>query len=144
MEDAVEVQRAVGRYRSPRFDLIVGTCAGIIWIGIGVSSLSRSSVAVLWIATGIAVITIVWLVPVVVINMEGVWLPRKFKFLPWVQVTKVFQPGPGDPVRIELSSGKRVVLSGVGPDRFPGIVALASKHVVDTAEPATGHEPDQV
>ncbi|HOZ59819.1 MAG TPA: hypothetical protein PKY70_16675, partial [Nakamurella multipartita] len=48
-----------------------------------------------------------------------------FTTIRWVDVTMVFQPAPGDPVRIRRSDGKLFVLSGVGLDRLPGILALA-------------------
>ncbi len=44
----------------------------------------------------------------------------------------VFQPAPGDPIRIRRSDGKLFVLPGVGLDRLPEILALATQ---DSAEP---------
>jgi hypothetical protein len=54
-------------------------------------------------------LVIAWLVPAVIITAHGAW----------TDVTKVFQPGPGDPVRIQRSSGKCVTLYGAEGSR-PG------------------------
>ena len=139
MEEAGEVQRAIGRYRPPKSDLVAATCAGIIWIALG---MMRSSYALLWVTAGIYFIAIAWLVPVVVINARGVRLVRRFRFIHWVNVTKVFQPGPGDPVRVQLSSGKRVVLYGVDRDRVPVIVVLATRSA-DGPDTSAGPESGQ-
>lgn len=140
VEEGTEVRRAIGRNRVPKFDLIAVTCAGIAWIGIGMMRTSAAWWA--WIVAGTAIITISWLVPSVVITPQGVRLPRRFTFIPWVEVTKVFQPGPGDPVRIQLSNGKRVTLYGVDRDRVPGIVVLARKHL-DGADTSVNSRPSQ-
>lgn len=136
MEESVEVRRAIGRYRLPKADLIAATCAGVAWIGIG---MMRSSAAWWWIAAGVLIMAIAWLVPGVVISTRGIRLLRRFKFIPWIEVTKVFQPGPGDPVRIQLSGGKRVVLYGVDRDRVPGIVVLATTQTDTSTGPESDH-----
>lgn len=122
MEEATEVQRAMGRYRLPKLDRVVVSCAGIIWIALGMKATSYGPV---WIATGIVAIATTWLVPVVVINTNGIRLVRRSSSSTGVDVTKVYQPGPGDPVRIQPRIGKPVVLYGVNRDRVPGIVVLA-------------------
>ena len=122
------MQRAIGRYRLPWLDLVLPCLLGTLLIFGGL--IARSSVAPFSIASGVALVAFSWLVPVTIIDVRGVRLVRRFRFIDWAQVTKVFQPGPGDPdTMIELKNGERVLLPGVGRDRLPGIVALAGGHV---------------
>ena len=124
----------------PKLDRIAATCAGIAWVGIGAMRTSPAWWA--WIIAGIAIIAGAWFVPSVVISERGVRLPRRFTFIPWAEVTTVFQPGPGDPVRIQLSNGKRVTLHGVDRDRVAGIVVLARRHLYG-ADTGVGNKPSQ-
>jgi hypothetical protein len=80
----------------------------------------------------VALLALAWCIPVVVVTATEVRLVRRFTTIRWVDVTMVFQPAPGDPIRIRRSDGKLFVLPGVGLDRLPEILALATQ---DSAEP---------
>lgn len=130
MGEGQDVPPAIGWYWPSRFDRIVGTIAGLIWI-LG-SLLVQGWDSVVWLAVAVVFLASAWCVPVTTISPTGIRLIRRFTTIRWAEVATVFQPAPGDPVRIKRSDGKLFVLSGVGFDRLPGILALATQ---DTAEP---------
>ena len=110
----------------PKLIMIVG----LVWIFLGRPL--ESGAAWPWLASGVALLALAWCIPVVVVTATEVRLVRRFTTIRWVDVTMVFQPAPGDPIRIRRSDGKLFVLPGVGLDRLPEILALATQ---DSAEP---------
>ena len=127
---AVRRERAIGWYWPSRLSRIGATVVGLLWIFLGRPL--ESGAAWPWLASGVALLALAWCIPVVVVTATEVRLVRRFTTIRWVDVTMVFQPAPGDPIRIRRSDGKLFVLPGVGLDRLPEILALATQ---DSAEP---------
>ena len=123
-------ERAIGWYWPSRLYRIGATVVGLVWIFLGRPL--ESGAAWPWLASGVALLALAWCIPVVVVTATEVRLVRRFTTIRWVDVTMVFQPAPGDPIRIRRSDGKLFVLPGVGLDRLPEILALATQ---DSAEP---------
>lgn len=131
MQTDLEVARALGRYRAPWFVRVPAVMLAVIWaydqIDRPLAILSQwEDVALLVI--GLSFLAVVWFVPQTIISTAGVRLVWRHRFIPWAQVERVYQAGPGDPnILIGLRGGKRLSLPGVRHDRLPGILILAGR-----------------
>jgi len=125
----VEVERALGRYRGPLFALVPVTILCLFFASLQVVIGARHHFQFHdWMSLfgyG-AVVTALWFVPQTVVSTTGIRLLWRLRFIPWVDVARVYGSGPGDPnLLLGLVDGKRLSLPGVPADRLPGVLILA-------------------
>ncbi len=127
----LEVARALGRYRAPWFVFVPGVMLGVVWLYDQIDR--RLAPFLQWqdlllLASCFCFLAVAWFVPQTVISTAGIRLVWRGRFIPWTEVDRVYQAGPGDPnVLVGLRGGKPLSLPGVTQDRLAGILILASR-----------------
>jgi len=73
----------------------------------------------------VLIIGAVWLVPLAIVTTEGIELVLRGRVVAWSDVAAVLDPRPGDQqVRVELTDGHILTVSGVAPAAAPALRAL--------------------
>ncbi len=131
MQTDLEVARALGKYRAPWFVFVPPAMLALIWAYDQVDR--RLAPFLHWqdlllLVMSVVLMAAAWWVPQTIVSTAGVRLVWRGRFIPWTDVDRVYQAGPGDPnVLVGLRGGKRLSLPGVNRDRLPGILILASR-----------------
>jgi len=133
VQTELEVEKALGRYHGPWFAFISTLSIGIGWIYIELQRIgyvNQRQDAVLVICWVLALVAF-WCIPKTVITRSGIRLVWRLRFIPWTDVERIYQAGPGDPnilVGLKVTKGVKLTsLPGVHQNRLPGIVILARR-----------------
>lgn len=82
----------------------------------------------LMLAMWFLILTLVLTIPTTIVSTAGIRLVWRRRFIPWTDIDRVYQAGPGDPnVLVGIRGGKPLSIPGVKHDKLPGIVILAGR-----------------
>ncbi|MET3806228.1 hypothetical protein ABIB25_003238 [Nakamurella sp. UYEF19] len=130
MQTDLEVARALGRYRASWFTILPVMMLGLTWVYLHIDRMVEvfewADVALL--AFWFLILALVLVIPTTIVSTAGIRLVWRRRFIPWTDIDRVYQAGPGDPnVLVGIRGGKPLSIPGVKHDKLPGIIILAGR-----------------